>query len=45
METWVDIEDMVAEELKRAYYGQASVDDVIETAITRTRPFFTRRDR
>ncbi len=40
METWVDIEDLAAEELERAYYGQASVDEAIATAIERAQPFF-----
>lgn len=40
METWVDIEDLAAEELKRAFYGQATVDEAIAAAITRAQPFF-----
>lgn len=40
METWVDIEDVVAEELKRAFYGQATVDEAIAAAIARAQPFF-----
>jgi multiple sugar transport system substrate-binding protein len=40
METWVDIEDLAAEELKRAFYGQATVDEAIAAATARARPFF-----
>lgn len=40
METWVDIEDLAAEELKRAFYGQATVDEAIAAAIARAQPFF-----
>lgn len=40
METWVDIEELTAEELTRAYYGQASLDEAIRTATERARPFF-----
>jgi multiple sugar transport system substrate-binding protein len=41
METWVDIEDLTGEELSRAYYGQASLDEAIGAAIERAQPFFT----
>ncbi len=40
METWVDIEDLAGEELKRAFYGQATVDQAIAAAIARAQPFF-----
>lgn len=40
METWVDIEDLAAEELKRAFYGQATVEEAIAAAIARAQPFF-----
>lgn len=40
METWVDIEDLVGEELQRAFYGQASVEEVITTAMERAKEFF-----
>jgi multiple sugar transport system substrate-binding protein len=40
METWVDIEELVGEELERAFYGRASVEEVVATAIERSRPFF-----
>jgi multiple sugar transport system substrate-binding protein len=42
MDTWVDIEELVADELMRAFYGQASVDEVIRTATERAQPFFER---
>jgi multiple sugar transport system substrate-binding protein len=38
---WVDIEELTAAELERAYYGTATVDEVIQSAINRTLPFFT----
>ena len=37
---WVDVEELAGEELARAYYGRASVDDVIATAIRRAAAFF-----
>lgn len=40
MESWVDIEELTGEELERAFYGQASVDDIITTAIRRADNFF-----
>jgi multiple sugar transport system substrate-binding protein len=40
METWVDIEDLTSEELARAFYGQASLDEVIRAATERAQPFF-----
>ena len=40
MDTWVDIEDVVGEELQRAFYGRANVDEVIDTATERTSEFF-----
>lgn len=43
METWVDIEALTGEELERAFYGRASVDEVIETAKNRTASFFSRQ--
>jgi multiple sugar transport system substrate-binding protein len=38
-EGWIDVEDLAGEELARAYYGQASVDEVIGTMIRRAAPF------
>ncbi len=40
MATWVDIEEVTGDELERAFYGQASVDEAIDAMITRTTPFF-----
>jgi multiple sugar transport system substrate-binding protein len=40
MEGWVDVEDLAAEELARAYYGRAGLDEVIATTIRRAAPFF-----
>jgi multiple sugar transport system substrate-binding protein len=42
MESWVDIEDLASEEVARAFYGQASVDEAIGAAIERSAPFFSR---
>lgn len=38
-EGWVDVEDLSGEELARAYYGRASVAEMIATAIRRAAPF------
>jgi multiple sugar transport system substrate-binding protein len=40
MATWPDIEDLVGEELERAFYGQASPEEVAQTAVRRAAPFF-----
>jgi multiple sugar transport system substrate-binding protein len=40
MATWPDIEDVVGEELERAFYGRASVEEAVTAAVERTRPFF-----
>lgn len=40
METWVDIEETAGEELERAYYGQATVDEAIAAAQRRTAEYF-----
>jgi multiple sugar transport system substrate-binding protein len=42
-EEWVDVEDLAGEELARAYYGRATVDEVIATATRRAATFFKRR--
>jgi multiple sugar transport system substrate-binding protein len=42
METWVDIEDLASEELARAFYGRASVEEAMATAVARAQPFFER---
>jgi multiple sugar transport system substrate-binding protein len=38
---WPDIEGTADSELERAFYGTASVDDVIKAIVDRTAPFFT----
>lgn len=40
MSTWVDIEEIVGKEIERAFYGQASVDEAIRTAITNSQEYF-----
>jgi len=40
MAAWVDIEELTGDELERAFYGQASVDEAIAAMIARTAPFF-----
>ncbi len=40
METWVDIEETAGSEIERAFYGEATLDQAIEAANTRTREFF-----
>ena len=40
MRAWVDVEELTGDELERAFYGQAPIDEVIEAMITRTLPFF-----
>ncbi len=37
---WVDVEELTGDELERAFYGRASVDEAIEAMVTRTAPFF-----
>ena len=40
METWVDIESTVGQEIERAFYGAASVDEAVATSIERTAGYF-----
>lgn len=40
LKNWVDIEETANAELERAFYGTASVDDVIKAMIDRTAIFF-----
>ena len=40
MAGWVDVEELSGDELERALFGNASVDDAIASMITRTLPFF-----
>jgi len=41
---WSEIESTADSELERAFYGTASVDDVIKAIIDRTAPFFTEKE-
>jgi len=41
---WDDIESTANSELERAFYGTASVDDVIKAIIDRTAPLFTEKE-
>jgi multiple sugar transport system substrate-binding protein len=41
METWVDIESTVGNELERGFYGQASADEIIAESIRRTDEYFS----
>ena len=40
MAGWVDVEEVASDELERAFYGQATVDEAIGAMISRTAPFF-----
>lgn len=40
MSTWTDIEEIAGKEIERAFYGQASVDEVIRTATQNTQEYF-----
>ncbi len=40
MAGWVDVEEVAGDELERAFYGQATVDEAISAMISRTAPFF-----
>ena len=42
-EGWIDVEDLAGEELARAFYGRAGIDEVIATTIKRAAPFFKRQ--
>ena len=42
-EGWIDVEDLAGEELARAFYGRAGIDEVIATTIQRAAPFFKRQ--
>ncbi len=45
MTTWVGIEETAGEEIERAFYGQISVEEAAETAVTLTQPFFNRANK
>ncbi|PIE80291.1 MAG: ABC transporter substrate-binding protein [Chloroflexi bacterium] len=40
MTTWVGIEETASEEVKRAFYGQASVAEAARTAVAAAQPYF-----
>ena len=40
MTTWPGIEETVSKEIERAFYGQASLETVVETALRNSQPFF-----
>ncbi|MBI5301008.1 MAG: sugar ABC transporter substrate-binding protein [Chloroflexi bacterium] len=40
MTTWLDIEDALNQEIKRAFYGDASVNDAIRSAASQTQEYF-----
>jgi multiple sugar transport system substrate-binding protein len=44
MATWVDVEELAGDELERAFYGDASVDEAIAAMVSRTLPFFAGED-
>jgi multiple sugar transport system substrate-binding protein len=45
MASWVDVEELTGDELERAFFGNADVDDAIDAMVTRTRPFFVGEER
>lgn len=40
MTTWVEIEDVLNQEIKRAFYGDATVDEAISAAMRQTQGYF-----
>ncbi len=44
LKNWPDIEETANSELERAFYGTASVDEVISAIVDRTKPFFAESD-
>ena len=40
MKTWPAIEEILDEELRRAFYGQASLDEALNAATQRTAALF-----
>jgi multiple sugar transport system substrate-binding protein len=40
MAGWVDVEEFTGDELERALFGNATIDETIEAMVTRTLPFF-----
>ncbi len=40
MTTWAGIEETASKEIERAFYGQVSVQEAVDTAVALTQPFF-----
>ena len=40
MTSWVEVEEVLNEEIKRAFYGEASVEDAINAALSLTQEYF-----
>ncbi len=40
MAAWTEIEDVLNQEIKRAFYGEASVDEAINAAMSQTQEYF-----
>jgi len=40
MTTWTEIEDVLNQEIKRAFYGDISVDEAIAAAMSQTQEYF-----
>jgi multiple sugar transport system substrate-binding protein len=38
---WADVEEFASEEIERAFYGNATVAEAVQTAIARTDEYFT----
>jgi hypothetical protein len=36
---WVDVEELATAELQRAFYGQASIEEAVQSAILLTQPY------
>lgn len=41
---WVEVEELAGDELERAFYGRATVDEAIEAMIRRTLPMFAEEE-
>jgi multiple sugar transport system substrate-binding protein len=41
---WAEMEEIVDEELQRAFYGNATVSEALQSAVNRTTPLFTEND-
>ena len=42
MTTWVGIEETASQEVERAFYGQASVEEAAKTAVSLAQPYFNK---